>query len=121
MASKNQPPKRISSFGKGSFNPLVEDEELQSLLKSVGSITAPDQFAKWRTSFLDKLESFLPFWTRYEARFKDHTERGRVDSGLARYRWMLEEFRISLFAQELGTRFAVSAQRLEASWQQVAA
>ncbi|MBA6411929.1 ATP-dependent RNA helicase HrpA [Parahaliea sp. F7430] len=36
-----------------------------------------------------------------------------------RYRWMLEEFRVSLFAQQLGTRTAVSEKRLKAQWQEV--
>ncbi|MAT95342.1 MAG: ATP-dependent RNA helicase HrpA [Halioglobus sp.] len=35
------------------------------------------------------------------------------------YRWMLEEFRVSLFAQNLGTRQAVSEKRLRAQWQEV--
>jgi ATP-dependent helicase HrpA len=35
------------------------------------------------------------------------------------YRWMLEEFRVSLFAQSLGTRKAVSEKRLNEQWQQV--
>lgn len=34
------------------------------------------------------------------------------------YRWMLEEFRISLFAQELKTAYPISAKRLEKQWQQ---
>ncbi len=32
------------------------------------------------------------------------------------YRWMVEELRISLFAQELGTKSPVSAKRLEEKW-----
>jgi ATP-dependent helicase HrpA len=35
------------------------------------------------------------------------------------YRWMLEEFRVSLFAQSLGTRQAVSQKRLAQQWQTV--
>ncbi len=35
------------------------------------------------------------------------------------YRWMLEEFHVSLFAQQLGTRVPVSEKRLKAQWQQV--
>ncbi len=34
----------------------------------------------------------------------------------ASYRWMLEEFRVSLFAQSLGTRQAVSEKRLRELW-----
>jgi ATP-dependent helicase HrpA len=36
------------------------------------------------------------------------------------YRWMLEEFRVSLFAQNLGTKQAVSVKRLQEKWQLVA-
>jgi ATP-dependent helicase HrpA len=36
------------------------------------------------------------------------------------YRWMLEELRVSLFAQHLGTRQAVSAKRLQEQWRAVA-
>jgi ATP-dependent helicase HrpA len=35
------------------------------------------------------------------------------------YRWQLEEFRVSLFAQNLGTRLPVSAKRLQAQWRDV--
>ena len=36
---------------------------------------------------------------------------------LAQYRWMLEEYRVSLFAQQLGTRLPVSAKRLRQQWE----
>ena len=32
------------------------------------------------------------------------------------YRWMLEEWRVSLFAQELGTLAPVSEKRLDRLW-----
>ncbi len=35
------------------------------------------------------------------------------------YRWMLEEFRVSLFAQELGTAATVSLKRLDEAWAKV--
>ena len=38
----------------------------------------------------------------------------------SKYRWLLEEFRVSLFAQSLGTRQVVSAKRLQEQWQSVA-
>ena len=69
----------------------------------------------------EKLTAFSVFWLRYEARLRDHADRGRYDPLLRDYRWMLEEYRISIFAQELGTRFVVSPQRLEAAWQLVSA
>jgi ATP-dependent helicase HrpA len=42
-----------------------------------------------------------------------------LSSEASTYRWMLEEFRVSLFAQNLGTRQAVSQKRLQEQWQQV--
>jgi ATP-dependent helicase HrpA len=38
---------------------------------------------------------------------------------LQEYRSMLEEFKISLFAQEMKTRFPISAKRLEKKWQEI--
>ena len=38
---------------------------------------------------------------------------------IAAYRWMLEEYRVSLYAQELGTAVPVSAKRLEEQWSKV--
>jgi ATP-dependent helicase HrpA len=49
---------------------------------------------------------------RYAQIAKDHVARGIVDPELTRARWMIEEYRVSLFAQELGTRSAVSTNRV---------
>jgi len=49
------------------------------------------------------------YWRQLEA-----AERGIA---FERYRWMLEEFRVSLFAQPLGTRVAVSAKRLDREYE----
>jgi ATP-dependent helicase HrpA len=38
-------------------------------------------------------------------------------SALVDYRWLIEELRVSLFAQSLGTARTVSAKRLEQAWQ----
>ncbi len=44
---------------------------------------------------------------------------GELPQPLETYRWMLEEFRVSLFAQELGTAQTVSAKRLDEQWGKV--
>ncbi|MEJ2455029.1 MAG: ATP-dependent RNA helicase HrpA [Candidatus Thiodiazotropha sp.] len=41
---------------------------------------------------------------------------GRMDDRVEEIRWQLEELRVSLFAQELGTAFPVSVKRLEKRW-----
>ncbi len=42
---------------------------------------------------------------------------GVADARLAEYRWLLEELRISLFAQELRTPMPVSVKRLHKVWE----
>lgn len=55
-------------------------------------------------------------WEQYQARLKKHQQEGKRDPELALYRWMLEEYRVSLFAQQLGTKMAVSDKRLNKQW-----
>jgi ATP-dependent helicase HrpA len=55
-----------------------------------------------------------PLEARYRERVK--AERGVLTPGEDDFRWLLEEFRVSLFAQQLGTRTRVSARRLEEAW-----
>ena len=64
-------------------------------------------------------EIIEPRWKAFQERAEEHHRRGVDDPELATYRWMLEELRVSLFAQELGTSIAVSPQRLEKQWAKV--
>jgi ATP-dependent helicase HrpA len=60
-----------------------------------------------------------PLWKRYEERKKRLEDFGVHDPELVLFRWMLEEFRVSLFAQELGTVVPVSIHRMEKQWGKV--
>ena len=42
-----------------------------------------------------------------------------VSEDLLEYRWLIEELRVSLFAQELKTPFPISIKRLEKTWQDI--
>ena len=55
-------------------------------------------------------------WSQYEARLEADRAAGRHDADLEEFRWLVEELRISLFAQELKTPFPVSAKRLQKFW-----
>ena len=55
-------------------------------------------------------------WAQYEARAKADREAGRRDPKLEDFRWLVEELRVSLFAQELRTPLPVSAKRLQRFW-----
>lgn len=56
------------------------------------------------------------YWEQYKARAAKHAQEGKRDPELTLYRWMLEEYRVSLFAQQLGTKMAVSDKRLSKQW-----
>ena len=43
----------------------------------------------------------------------------RLCNDAHQYCWMLEEFRVSLFAQQMKTRLPVSSKRLEQQWLKV--
>jgi ATP-dependent helicase HrpA len=55
-----------------------------------------------------------PLEARYRERVRN--ERGLRSPGEDEFRWLLEEFRVSLFAQQLKTRVPVSARRLGDAW-----
>ena len=53
------------------------------------------------------------FLSKYAELKEQHNAIGIVDPELAQFRWMIEEYRVSLFAQQLGTMIKVSSKRLE--------
>ncbi|MBI6926211.1 MULTISPECIES: ATP-dependent RNA helicase HrpA [Pseudomonas] len=55
-------------------------------------------------------------WAQYKARADKHAQEGKRDEQLALYRWWLEEYRVSLFAQQLGTKVPISDKRLSKQW-----
>ncbi len=58
-------------------------------------------------------------WEQYQLREEKNQLEYRLDPELEAYRWMMEELRVSLFAQELRTAYPVSFQRLEKQWKRV--
>ncbi|WP_050874712.1 ATP-dependent RNA helicase HrpA [Comamonas testosteroni] len=64
-----------------------------------------------------KLKELLPLEQRYWRLVAER--KGQVDARMQEYRWMLEELRVSFFAQELRTPYPVSAKRLDKVWAQL--
>jgi ATP-dependent helicase HrpA len=64
-----------------------------------------------------KLAELRPLEQRYTRRLADL--KGVGDTRLAEYRWLLEELRVSFFAQELRTPQPVSVKRLDKVWEQL--
>ena len=70
---------------------------------------------------LKEMEQVMPWWKLYLVRAEHARGRPRLlrDPALIQFRWMVEEFRVSVFAQHMGTAGAVSAKRLAGLWERV--
>ena len=66
-----------------------------------------------------RMAELRPLEQRYQRRLAEL--KGRSDARMDEYRWLLEELRVSAFAQELRTPQPVSGKRLEKVWQQICA
>ncbi len=95
--------------------PWEHIEELPRYLKALniridklGHAAARDQ---------QRLRELAPFQQRWSERYQRMRESGQHDPRLEEIRWLIEELRISLFAQEVKTRVPVSLKRLSIRWE----
>ncbi len=66
-----------------------------------------------------KLRRMGSVWQQCQEMMQHHRSLEVEDPELGKLRWMVEEFRVSLFAQELGTAYPISAKRLDEQWSRV--
>lgn len=57
--------------------------------------------------------------TRFDARRKSERRGDAEDPELVAFGWWIQELRVSLFAQQLGTKMPVSVKRLEKRWEEL--
>ncbi|WP_240470564.1 ATP-dependent RNA helicase HrpA [Halomonas halocynthiae] len=62
------------------------------------------------------MQQVQDFQARLDARLEVEQRSGVVAPGLVEFGWWIEELRVSLFAQQLGTAMTVSDKRLERRW-----
>lgn len=65
------------------------------------------------------MQEIHDFETRWNDRRQSERRSGWEDPALVEFGWWLEEFRVSSYAQQLGTRFPISAKRLERRWAEI--
>ncbi len=66
----------------------------------------------------ERLDRVSPHWDRcVDALTRCAKHRQAAPQALRDYRWLIEEYRVSVFAQSVGTRQKVSEKRLEQAWQ----
>ena len=133
----------IKILNNGGNNPQFAELKAD-VLQHLDALLGPDfiletpvkglrQMPKYLRAVLCRLEKF-PLqtakdreWTRLLGRLWDqyndrrqYFEKQEIASEkLDAYRWLLEEFRVSLFAQHLGTSVPVSEKRLQKAWQEI--
>ncbi|HWH73807.1 MAG TPA: ATP-dependent RNA helicase HrpA [Methylibium sp.] len=91
---------------------------LQHLPRYLKAVTL--RLDKWRADparDAQRLAELRPLEQRYLKRLAER--KGAADARLAEFRWLLEELRVSLFAQELRTPQPVSVKRLLKAWEQL--
>ena len=63
------------------------------------------------------LGDYTKLWTAYERRALQLAKMQTLDPQVEQFRWLMEELRVGLFAQELRTPVPVSVKRLEKQWE----
>jgi ATP-dependent helicase HrpA len=86
---------------------------LSGLLKRIDKLPHAAGRDRQRMTEMSEIEQR---WSAWEAQCRSE---GRVDERVEEIRWQLEELRISLFAQELGTAFPISVKRVERRWKEL--
>ena len=103
-----------------NFIILIEQQWLQQYPRYLMAIKK--RFDKSKTNATRDRQLRLEFsrlWQEYIKR-QASLEKQHIDSPqLDHYRWMLEEYRVSLFAQELKTKFPISEKRLKTYWNEM--
>ncbi|HWH46886.1 MAG TPA: ATP-dependent RNA helicase HrpA, partial [Burkholderiales bacterium] len=72
----------------------------------------PERDGNWQ-------QQLARYWQAYQVRLADDRSRGLRNPKVEEMRWMIEELRVSLWAQQLKTPYPVSFKRLEKYWSEV--
>ena len=78
-----------------------------------------DKLKRQASQDVSPFKQVAEHWNRYAKAATALRQQGGFDPELVQYRWLIEELRVSLFAQELGTSEKVSPQRLDRQWEKV--
>jgi ATP-dependent helicase HrpA len=98
--------------------PWAQLQHLPRYLKALDRRVA--KFAEHPDRDARHADQVAKLWQRYRDRADHHHRIGHTEPRLEAFRWLLEELRVSLFAQELKTPFPVSFKRVEKAWTDLA-
>ena len=73
--------------------------------------TAAPPWMRWRCG-TERAQQLAPYLAKLKTLLANPPKAADALRRLDEFRWMVEEYKVSLFAQELGTAFPVSPKRL---------
>ncbi len=130
----------LDAAAKNETHASVRDELATQLAELVGPRMLTDTPRAWRVHLPRYLRAAEQRWQKRAQRDEQklaaevRTAAARLAQwrasrpdgapwppGIAEYRWLVEELRVSLFAQQLGTARSVSSKRLEQAWRKALA
>jgi ATP-dependent helicase HrpA len=120
----SKPPKEVADDIAAQLQRLVPKRfvaetayaQLQHLPRYLKAVTMRlDKYRADPARDAARLAELRPLESRYWRRLAER--KGVADARLDEYRWLIEELRVSLFAQELRTPQPVSVKRLDKAWQ----
>jgi len=97
-----------------SATPWAQLEHLPRYLRALDRRLA--KFAERPDRDARHAGDLIRLWQQYAERLERNRKADRHEPALEEFRWLLEELRVSLFAQELKTPFPVSFKRLAKAW-----
>ncbi|MFT4712458.1 MAG: ATP-dependent helicase HrpA [Candidatus Azotimanducaceae bacterium] len=65
-------------------------------------------------------ETVARYWSMYRSHIAQDSEIALRSAEAIEFRWMIEELRVSLFAQRLGTKMPISEKRIQRAWDKLA-
>jgi ATP-dependent helicase HrpA len=105
---------------RGCFS-VTPWEQLQNYPRYLKAISQRlDKFREYAERDAKHTMSLREWWARYQEKLDKQRKGGVLDPKLAEFRWMLEELRVSLFAQGLRTPYPISYKRIEKAWADLA-
>ncbi len=100
-------------FISASADPVAHAKDLARYLKGIDA-RLDKLAADGASADKARMRDIAPYWQAYKQRADKAVRRAQWSSELTLLRWMVEEFRVQIFAQQLGTALKVSAKRLDA-------
>jgi ATP-dependent helicase HrpA len=117
IADMKQQLDRLVFVGFLQHIPYAQLKQLPRYLKAITKRLEKLDHAAARDRKL--MQEMAGLYNKWQEREEKYRQRGRRDERIEELRWMFEELRVSLFAQELKTAYPISLKRIEKRWREL--